>query len=681
LIDGALRNVLYVATMHNSIFAFDAESAAAPRVLWQVNLGAAVPAPMLFGQYGDIGGEVGILSTPVIDLQRGVIYAVTDNLDSTGPVFRLHALDLATGAEQLGGPAIINASVPGAGSGGSNGTVRFDPAQHIQRPALLLSGGAVSIAFGSHGDQSPYHGWMISYDASDLTRQVAIHMSTPNGDGGSYWQSGRGPAADSLGNVYAITGNGDFDGQQNFGQSFMKLSSKLVRTGSFTPANWKAASDADADLAAGPALLSRGRILAGADKSGNLYLLDTASMGQPDAIGGNAFQVFSVYDGAIFNFAVWNRGDESLLFIQARNDVLKEFRFTPSGFNSVPLSKTSSPVKYVRIGMTLSANGTQDGTGILWEITGNYNDVSTTATLHAYDANNLANELWNSDMNGRDKMGAITKFVGPTVANGRVYAPTYENAVIAYGILADNIVAPDPPPAIRSVASAASYASDVLSPGEIVAIFGTGLGPATPAGLQLDGAGMVSTSIGGTQVLFDGIPSPMVWASQGQVNAVVPFGIVNQTAQVQVQYQDHVSDPLNMAVAPSSPGIFSADGSGSGQAIVLNQDGSVNSANAPAPHRSVITLYATGAGQFNPGMLDGAVITADNLPTPVLPVSVRIGGRDAFILYAGGAPGLVAGVLQVNVQIPDGAPTGAAIPITLRIGDRMSQTNLSIAIQ
>src|SRR5262249_33039785 len=150
--------------------------------------------------------------------------------------------------------------------------------------------------------------------------------------------------------------------------------------------------------------------------------------------------------------------------------------------------------------------------------------------------------------------------------------------------------------------------------------------------------GMVSTSIGGAQVLFDGIPGPMVWASQGQVNAVVPFGIINQTTQVQVQYQDHVSDSLNMAVAPPSPRIFSADGSGSGQAIVLNQDGSVNSANAPAPHRSVITLYATGAGQFNPGMPDGAVITADNLPTPVLPVSVRIGGRDAVILYAGGAP-------------------------------------------
>src|SRR5262249_30961585 len=178
-----------------------------------------------------------------------------------------------------------------------------------------------------------------------------------------------------------------------------------------------------------------------------------------------------------------------------------------------------------------------------------YNDLSTTATLHAYDANNLANELWNSDMNGRDKMGAITKFVGPTVANGRVYAPTYENAVIVYGLLADNIVAPDPP-AIRAVASAANYASDVLSPGEIVAIFGTGLGPSTPVGLQLDGAGMVSTSIGGAQVLFDGIPGPMVWASQGQVNAVVPFGIINQTTQVQVQYQDHVSDSLNMAVAP-----------------------------------------------------------------------------------------------------------------------------------
>src|SRR5262249_9442 len=152
------------------------------------------------------GGEVGILSTPVIDLQRSLIYAVTDNLRAGVPAFSIHALDLTTGSEQLGGPTVIQGSVPGSGSGGANGTVPFNPQQHIQRPGLLLANGAVYIAFGSHGDQSPYHGWLISYDAGDLTHQLGIYMSTPNGDGGAFWQSGRGPAADDQGSIYAITG-------------------------------------------------------------------------------------------------------------------------------------------------------------------------------------------------------------------------------------------------------------------------------------------------------------------------------------------------------------------------------------------------------------------------------------------------------------------------------------------
>lgn len=679
-INGAVHNVLFVATQHNTIYAFDADSNT-PQVLWKANLGPSVPANLLFGPYGDIANEVGILSTPVIDVQRGIIYAVSDNLGAGAPLFQLHALDVATGAEQLGGPVPITASVSGSGSGGSGGTVAFNPYQHIQRPGLLLSNGAVYIAFGSHGDQSPFHGWLISYDASDLTHQLAVFMSTPNGDGGSFWHSARGLAADPAGNVYGITGNGDYDGQQNFGQSFLRFSPALSLAGSFTPADWKSESDNDADIAAGPALISNFHIYVGGDKSGNLYLLDTTAMGQSTSPGGNAFQVFSVSAGSIFNFAVWNRGSNALIYVQGGGDQLKCFQYTPEGFNSIPLSQSPNPVPWVRLGMTLSANGAQDGTGILWEITGNYNDTATNATLHAYDANNLSSELWNSDMNStHDSMGPVVKFVGPTVANGRVYAPSLDNSVIIYGLYSPGVGQPQSP-VINAVAGAASYAADALSPGEIVAVFGSNLGPLAPAGLQLDGAGNVTTSLGGTQVLFDGIPGPMVWASASQVNAIVPFGLTNPSTQVQVQYQDGISDPFNMTVAPSTPGIFSLDGSGAGQAIVLNQDGSVNSQDNPAPAGSVITLYATGAGQFNPPLADGSVVTADNLPAPVLPVSVRIGGRDAVVQYAGGAPNDVAGVLQVNVQIPSSPLSGPAVPVTLRIGDGTSQSNITIAVR
>jgi len=677
-IGGDIHNVLVVATQHNSVYAFDADSVNR-RVLWQTSLGPSVPAAMLFGKYGDIANEVGILSTPVIDLQRGVIYVVSDNFVNGAPAFHLHALDLATGTEQLGGPVTINASIPGSGTGGSGGSVPFDPMQHIQRPGLLLANGMVHIAFGSHGDVSPFHGWLIAYNAADLTRPPSVQMTTPNGDGGSYWQSGRGLAADPSGNVYGITGNGDYDGLSNWGQSFLKLSPSLNVSGSFTPADWKSESDNDADIAGGPALLSNARTLAGTDKAGNLYLLDTASMGQPGAAGGNAFQVFNVSAGSIFNFAVWNRGDEALLYIQGGNDALKAYRYTPAGFNSVALSQSPNPLRWARMGMSLSANGSQDGTGILWEITGNYNDVSTNATLHAYDANNLANELWNSDMNPSDSMGPITKFVGPTIANGRVFAPSLDNSVIVYGLLSQGVGQP-PAPVINAVASTASYANDAISPGEAVAVFGAYLSSSNYNFLQLGGDGNVTTSLGDTQVLFNGVPGPMIFTGSNQVNAVVPFGLNDTSVQVQVQYQDRVSDPFTIPLAPATPGIFSIDGSGTGQGAVLNQDGSVNSSDAPAAAGSVISIFATGAGQFNPSVPDGTVVSPDNLPVPVLPVSVQIGGRTAAVIYAGGAPGAVAGVLQVNARVPNGL-SGAAVPITIRVGTATSQANITIAVQ
>jgi uncharacterized protein (TIGR03437 family) len=676
-IAGTTRNVLFVATQHNSIYAFDAD-ANTPWLLWQAKLGPSVPAVMLFGQYGDISNEVGILSTPVIDLQRGVIYAVTDTLQNGSLVFQLHALDLFTGNEQLGGPVNITASVPGTGSGAIGGVVAFNPMQHIQRPALLLANSAVYIGFGSHGDQSPFHGWLVSYDASDLTHQLSVFMSTPNGDGGSFWQAGHGPAADPAGNVYAIASNGDYDGTQNFSQSLLKFSSALKVLGWFTPADWKAMSDNDADVAAGPALISNFHTYVGGDKSGNLYLVDTSSMGQTDA-GGNAFQVFAISSGPIFNFAVWDRGPNALLYIQGYDDALKCFQYTPAGFNSIPLSQTTATQRWMRLGMTLSASGTQDGTGILWEITGNYNDGSN-AVLHAYDANNLANEIWNSTMNPRDGMGPIVKFVSPTVANGRVYAPSLDNSVIVYGLFTPDVGQPAQP-TISAIGNAASYDGDAVSPGEIVAIFGTNLGPATPAGTQLNGAGQVDTSLAGAQVLFDGVPGPMVWASAGQLNAVVPFTIASGTTQVQVEYQGYVSDAMPVPVAPATPGIFSADGSGSAQAVAVNQDGSINSAANPAPAGSIVTLYATGAGLWNPPLSDGAVVTADNLPVPALPVGIQVGGQNAHVLYAGGAPGMVAGVLQINVQIPSGAPSGAAVPIVLTVGSASSPSNLTIAVQ
>lgn len=676
-IGGGLHNVLFVATMHNSIYAFDADSM---KVLWQMNLGPSIPSRLLFN-YGDIGVEIGILGTPTIDLGRGVIYAVSDNLQNGAPVFYLHALDLTTGSEVLGGPIRIGGAVQGSGAEASaDGTVPFDPAQHIQRPGLLLANNAIYVAFGSHEDSPPYHGWLMSYDASNIAQQLGVYMSTPNGDGGAFWQSGRGPAADDVGSVYAITGNGDYDNIQNFGQSFLKLSgASPARIGSFTMANWKSFSDADVDIAAGPALIPGTHTVLGADKDGNLYVLDGDAMENSASASPSAFQVFTASGDSVFNFAVWGRPGSTNIYIQGHGEPVKCFQITPAGFNSVPGSVGSQIDPYERIGMTLSANGAIDGTGILWETTGNYNNIDLSGTLHAYDASNLASELWNSGMNPGDTMGPIVKFAEPTVANGRVYVPTLAGRIMVYGLFNSPVEAPGQP-SIDSVMDAAAYSPVAVSPGEVVAIFGSNLGPTSPAGMQLDPSGNVATSLSNTEVLFDGTPAPMVWASATQVNAVVPFGVQAPATQVQVQYQNQVSGTFSMPVAPAAPGIFSADGTGNGQGAILNQDGTVNSGDRPAPAGSVVALFATGAGRFSPPGIDGSVVSPDNLPVPVLPVSVQIGGAEAAVLYAGGAPGLVEGVLQVNVQVPGGTPAGD-VPILLRIGDRTSQPGLTIAVQ
>jgi uncharacterized protein (TIGR03437 family) len=328
--------------------------------------------------------------------------------------------------------------------------------------------------------------------------------------------------------------------------------------------------------------------------------------------------------------------------------------------------------------MTLSADGTRPDSGILWETSGNYNDASAPGTLRAYNASDLT-ELWSTDMNpGRDSMGPVAKFVSPTVANGRVFVATFGNTVTVYGLLGGLPV--NLQPSIVTLGSAASYEQEAVSPGEVIAIFGSNLGPAVPAGIQVDETGYVTTVTGETRVLFDGVPGPMVYASANQVNAIAPFAVSGVNTLIQVEYRGQLSDVARVAITPSLPAIFAADGSGTGPAIALNQDGTVNSAENPAPAGSVVVLYATGVGQLSPAAQDGAVVSADNLPRTVLPVLATVGSQDAQVLYAGGAPGIVQGVIQVNLQVPEGTTAGA-MPVVLQVGDRNSRQGVTIAVQ
>jgi uncharacterized protein (TIGR03437 family) len=231
-----------------------------------------------------------------------------------------------------------------------------------------------------------------------------------------------------------------------------------------------------------------------------------------------------------------------------------------------------------------------------------------------------------------------------------------------------------------SAVNAASFTGGAVAPGEIVTIFGSNLGPAELAGLELSGSGTVATEVAGTRVLFDSVPGPIIYTQWGQVSVVVPYELDGkQSTQLVVEYLGLASTPVTVPVAAALPGVFTADSSGKGQAAVINTGGKINSAANPARKGSVITLYATGEGQTQPAGRDGKV-GAPPLPKPVLAVTAQIDGIDAEILYAGAAPGIVAGALQVNVRVPEAARSGA-VPVSITVGAAASQPGVTIQVE
>lgn len=231
------------------------------------------------------------------------------------------------------------------------------------------------------------------------------------------------------------------------------------------------------------------------------------------------------------------------------------------------------------------------------------------------------------------------------------------------------------------VVNAASFKSGNVAPGEIVTIFGSAIGPPTLATMRLTPNGLTDNFLADTRVLFDDIPAPLVYVLQNQVSVIVPYAVINKyLAQIRVEYKGVKSEPVTLQVASAAPGIFTLNSSGSGQGAILNENVTINSANNPATRSSIVVLYATGAGQTTPPGVDGKIANTE-LPKPLLPVSVRIGGELAEVIYAGAAPGLVAGVMQVNVRIPNGTNPSNAVPVTLTVGSANSQQGVTLAVR
>src|SRR5258708_6924801 len=388
-IGGGTHNVVYVATTSNSVYAFDGDTGTQ---YWHVNLGTPISNNDYGEGCGDINGRAGIIGTPVIDPASRTLYVV-NSLNSTGAFsFMLHALDITTGADRTGSPVQIS-------------NAGFTPVTQNQRAGLALANGNLLIPFSSHCDMGTYHGFLFSYDPSTLAK-VAVFNASPSGSGNSLWMSGQGPAVDAAGNIYFGTSNGTWDGVSNFSESFLKLNSNLTLADWFTPANHANLDGGDADIdTSGPLLIPPGNRLVMVGKTATGYVINAGNLGHlGDA---SAVQTITL-GGALHGSAVyWNsavNGPE--VYMWAQGDKLKAFQFsgnalvTPN-FQTGPDFIGGEPGAY----LSISANGNTNG--IVWAnavLSGNANHGSTPGVLRAYDANNIATELWNNQQNaaGRD---------------------------------------------------------------------------------------------------------------------------------------------------------------------------------------------------------------------------------------------------------------------------------------
>jgi uncharacterized protein (TIGR03437 family) len=672
------HNVVFVATMHNTVCAFDADVASTP--LWSANLGPSVPASNYTsdtGDYTDITPENGILGTPVIDETTGTLYAVAAIFENGKALYRLHALDTGSGQEKFGAPSTITAQVSGLGDSSANGILPFDASQHLQRPALLLLNGVVYVAFGSHGDAVPFHGWIVSYNARNVQEQRAVFNASPNGGGGSFWQSGRGLSADADGNIYGVSSNGDTDGQTNFSECVLKLKPGNLQVSDwFAPFNFQLLTDIDDDLGASGAVLVDGtNYLLTGGKQGVIYLLDRTNLGHTGANDGQVVQTVDTNGFGIFNMALWNRPDGALLYLHTANSTVQAWSLSNGSLSTQPVAQSLNGFNIAFQGMTLSANGVTPGSGVLWVLASASYPLPSHAVLHAYNAEDMS-ELWNSDITPSDVVGAWVKFANPTVANGKVYVPTGGNQLLVYG--ENTIGGGDTTPLITGIVNAASYADGPLAPGEIVAIFGQNLGPGDLALGNWSQSGMLNSQLAATQVTFNGIPAPLLYSSNGAISAIVPYEIAGaDRIAVQVTYNGAVSSVQNVPASTAVPGVFSADASGSGPGAILNSDYSLNTPDNPATGGDFVVVYATGGGQTDPPATTGGITAqATSLAAET---SVTVGGVPATVLYAGNAGGEIAGVVQLNLRLPPDL-TGT-VPVVVTIDGHSSQATTTVSVQ
>jgi hypothetical protein len=444
------HNVLFVATEHDSVYGFDADNGTQ---LWHVTTLKSGETTSDNRGCGQVTPEIGVTATPVVDLTagpHGTIYVVAMSKDSSSNYHqRLHALDITSGAEQVGGPVDIAAKYPGTGDNSQSGFVIFDPKQYKDRAGLLIVNKVVYTTWASHCDIRPYTGWVISYNETTLAQQSIINV-TPNGSEGAIWAAGFGPAADSNGNIYFLDANGVFDTtldangfpiHGDYGNAIVKLSTKnhkMAVSDYFNMFNTVSESNADEDLGSGGGMVvpnfkdSGGithQLVVGAGKDRNIYLADRTNMGKFNSSNNsNIFQeVTGALNGGVFSGPAYSTGT---IYYGAVGDSIKAFPFISNGTLSTTASSATATT-FAFPGATPSVSGSTAKNLILWAA-----ENTSPAVLHAYSAKNLTVELYNSNqaLKGRDQFGNGNKYITPTIANGKVYVGT-TNGVGVFGLL------------------------------------------------------------------------------------------------------------------------------------------------------------------------------------------------------------------------------------------------------
>jgi uncharacterized protein (TIGR03437 family) len=642
------HNVLFVATSHDSLYALDADDESSATPLWKVGFLDAASGVTTVSETDvncPVIPELGISGTPVIDPDSGTIYLIVYTKEAGSQyVYRLHAIDVTSGAERPGSPVMIQPS-------------GFVPLAHKQRTGLLLLNGTVYSSWSSNCDHGTYHGWVMAHDAATL-RMTGYFNDSAGVSGASFWNGGAGPAADEQGNIFVVSANGDFSGNVSLAQydeSVLRIAPapQLAMADQFTPFNKVLLDQQDLDLGSSGALVlpdqagspAHPHMLFTSGKEGRMYLLDRDALGGVQ-MGSDSAALASLPipgTGATFGSAAYFNG---FIYLAPANSPMLAFPVAGASLGSLPAASTS--IGNGRLGATpsISANSTRDG--IVWTIT-----AADGGQLLAYDASDLS-ELFDSNARASDQLPGYTEFTVPTIADGKVFAPTGGGLAIYAEAALDT-------PVITAVVNAGSY-SPSISPGSLISIFGSGLAAMTATASSIP----FPMSIADTSVTVDGIPAPLLYESPAQINAQLPWETLAGPANVVVRTRGASSAPFNITVQPAAPGLFTDE---AGFARALNADGSVNSKANPAAAGGIISVFFTGLGAVIPPVDDGAAPLAGQTLSASSKVSASIGGLPAQIDFVGLAP-LYPGLAQINLKVP--ALASGSYPLTILIAGRAS---------